>query len=134
MIRKFFSKPTPFKIQLGVSYDGAEDRVDQVVSVGVTAMRSVRIGVYNAADAGGSLVMNHPNGGLRIEYATFSLEEVVAGVKKTVHFDIQHSGAACFSSTHAVDTTYQYEFDGFAPSISGALTPSSFQCLMRNRA
>ncbi|PVA91858.1 hypothetical protein DDK01_18040 [Mycobacteroides abscessus] len=134
MVRKFFSKPTPFAVQLGVSYNSGEDRVDQVVSVGVTAMRSVRIGVYNAADAGGSLVMSRPDGGLRIEYATFSIEEIVAGTKKTVRFDIQHFDTKCFSSTHAVDTTYQYEFDGFAPSISGKYTPSSFQCLMRNRA
>lgn len=129
----FFSKPTIFSARLDVSYEESADQVDQTVSVGVTSMRSVRIGVYNATDPSGSLVTNHPNGDLRIEYATFSLGDIVAGVKKPVHFEIQHLNAKCFSSTHAVDTTYQYEFDGFAPSLSGRYTPSSFLCLMRNK-
>ncbi|WP_157931763.1 hypothetical protein [Mycobacteroides abscessus] len=123
--------PEILSARLEISYD-VGSRIKQTVSVGVTSLQSVQIGVYNATDQSGSLVTNESNGTLKIEYADFSMEDIVAGVKKPVYFQIQHLVAKCPSSTHAVDTTYQYRFGRFAPHPSGDFTPSSFPCQMRN--
>lgn len=133
MVGKFFSKPEPLETRLDISYKPVVDQVEQVVLVHVKSLRSVQIGVYNASDSNGSLVINCPSGKLKIEYATFSIQEILDGVRKPVRFPLRHSGPHCSYSTHAVNTTYQYSFDGFAPCASGKYIPSSFACLVNNR-